>query len=90
MFSSDRSRIAYIITLMSGRALAWDTVVWEQQSTVCLSLEEFVEEVLKVFDSLLSRREAARKLFQLHQDCRSVAEYVVDFRTLAAESAWNT
>lgn len=33
----------------------------------------------------LSRREAAR----LHQNARSVANYAVDFRTLAAESAWN-
>jgi hypothetical protein len=58
----DRSRIAYIITLMSGRALAWATAVWEQQPAVCLSLEEFVAEVRKVFDSLLSGRETARKL----------------------------
>jgi hypothetical protein len=33
-FPSDRSKIAYIITLMSGRALAWATAVWEQQSAV--------------------------------------------------------
>lgn len=54
-FPSDRSRIEDIITLMSGRALAWATAVWEQQS-ICLSLEEFMEEVRKVFDSLLSGR----------------------------------
>ena len=57
LFPSDRWRIAYIITLMSGRALAWATV--EQQSPGWLSLEEFVEEVRKVFDSPLSGREAA-------------------------------
>lgn len=70
---------------MSGRALACATVVWEQQPAVCLSLEEFVAEVWKVFNSLL----AARKLLQLRQDSRSVADYVVDFCTLATESAWN-
>jgi hypothetical protein len=59
-FHSDRSRIAYIITLMLGRVLAWTTSAWEQQSAVCLSLEDFVEEVRKVFDSPLSGREAAR------------------------------
>ena len=37
-FPSDRSRIAYLITLMSGRTPAWAKAVWEQQSTVCLSL----------------------------------------------------
>jgi hypothetical protein len=54
-----------------------------------LSLEEFVEEVQKVFDSPLSGRKAAHKLLQLHQDYHSVADYVVYFRTLAAESDWN-
>ena len=31
-------------------------------------------------------REAARKLIQLRQDPRRVADYAVDFRTLAAEN----
>jgi hypothetical protein len=43
--------------------------------------------VKKVFNSLLFGRESARKLLQ--QDFRSVADYAVDFRTLAAEIAWN-
>lgn len=75
-----------MITLKSGRALAWATAVWEQQSTVCLRLEEFVAEVRKVFDSPLSRREVAHKLLQLCQDSRSVPDYALD---LAAESACN-
>eukprot|EP00063_Salmo_salar_P023125 XP_013997960.1 PREDICTED: protein FAM127C-like [Salmo salar] len=47
-FPVDCSKIAYLITLMSGRALAWATAVWEQQSAVCSSLEEFVAEIKKV------------------------------------------
>ena len=43
----------------------------------------------KVLDSLASVREAASKLLELWQNSRSVADYVVDFCTLAAESAWN-
>ena len=37
----------------------------------------------------MSGRKAAQNLLQLRQDSRSVADYAVDFRTLAAESAWN-
>ena len=73
---------------MSRRALTWATAVWGQQSAICLSLEEFVAEVRKVFDSPLSGREAARNLLQLCQNYRSVADYAVDFRMLAAESSW--
>ena len=89
VFPSAHSRIVYFITLMSGRALAWATMVWEQQSAIFLSLEEFEAEVRKVFDSPLSGREAAHKLLQLRQDSRSVADYAMDFRMLVAESAWN-
>ena len=46
-------------------------------------------EVRKVFDSPMSGRKETQKLLQLRQDSRSVADYAVDFRTLAAESAWN-
>jgi hypothetical protein len=82
----DCPKIAYFNTLMSGRALTWATVVWEQPA-ICASLEGFVGEVRKVFDAPFSGREAARKLIQLRQDSRSVADYVVDFRKLAAERA---
>jgi hypothetical protein len=41
------------------------------------------------FNALFSGREAARKQIQhWHESCR-VADYAVDFSTLAAESAWN-
>jgi hypothetical protein len=57
----------YIITLMSGRALSWAMAVWEQQSAVCGHLEEFMAEVRKVFESLVSGRKAASKLLDLRQ-----------------------
>jgi hypothetical protein len=43
-FPSDHSKIAYINTLMSGRVLAWATAVWDQQSSIFLSLEVLVAE----------------------------------------------
>ena len=46
-------------------------------------------EVKKGFRFSVVGRKAARKLLQFHQDSRSVADYAVDCRTLAAESAWN-
>jgi hypothetical protein len=101
-FPSDCSKIAYLITLMSWRVLAWAMAVWEQQLAMYSSLEEFVAEVKKVFDTPLCRREDTRKLLQLRQGSLSVADYAVDFRTLASarfpytvvpirpsESSWN-
>ncbi|KAJ7992633.1 hypothetical protein DPEC_G00280700 [Dallia pectoralis] len=34
-FPTDRSRIAYLMTVMSGRALTWASAVWEQKSPSC-------------------------------------------------------
>ena len=87
-FPSGLSKIAYLITMMSGRALTVSTAVWELQPAIYASLEGFMGEVRKIFDAPFSRQEAARRLIQLRQDSRSVADYVVDFHTLA-ESAWN-
>ena len=46
-------------------------------------------EVRKVFESPVSGRKVASKLLDLRQNSGSVVDYAVDFRTLAAESAWN-
>ena len=46
-------------------------------------------EVKKVFVAPMSGRKAAQKLLQLWQDTLSVADYAVEFRTLAAEGTWN-
>jgi hypothetical protein len=60
---------------MSGRAFTWASAIWEQQPAICAFLDGF------------SGR-AARKLIQHQQDTHTVADHAVDFRTLAAESAW--
>lgn len=88
-FPSDRSRVAYIITLLDGRAREWGTSVWDANSPVCSFLESFTKEMKKVFDRAASGREAARVLLQKHQGRRSVFDYAIDFRTLAANCSWN-
>ena len=49
----------------------------------------FVAEVRKVLKAPVSGRETAWKLLQLRQDTFSATDYVVEFRTLAAEGTWN-
>ena len=88
-FPTERARIAYLVTLMSGKARAWATAIWEQQSHICHCYEDFTAEMRQVFDSPVSGREAARTLLRLRQGSRGVADYAIDFRTLAAESSWN-
>lgn len=88
-FRTDRARIAYVITLLTGKARAWATAVWDQQGHSCDDFSTFTGEMRRVFDHPLGGSDAANRLFQLRQGSASVAEYAVLFRTLAAECKWN-
>ncbi|KAK6314066.1 hypothetical protein J4Q44_G00155250 [Coregonus suidteri] len=89
-FHTDRAMIAYIISLLSGWALAWAMAVWEQQTPSCSSILAFTAELRRVFDHPVGGREAASRLFRLRQGARPVADFTIEFCTLAAESGWNT
>ncbi|XP_029303854.1 uncharacterized protein LOC115018779 [Cottoperca gobio] len=88
-FPSERSRIAYIITLLTGKARSWATAVWEQQGPSCNGYRAFTDEMRRVFDHPVGGKDAGNRLIQLRQGGSSVAEYAVLFRTLAPVSGWN-
>ncbi len=84
-FPTEESKIAFVITLLSGWAALWGTTVWEQKLPCCTLFQSFSEEIRKVFDRAASSREAARLLAELRQGDRSVTDFSIEFRTLAAE-----
>lgn len=88
-FPNDRSRVAYIITNLTGRAREWATAEWERQSAICLSERAFTDALKKVFDGSTPGREAARQLLALKQGQARVSDHAIRFRTLAADSEWN-
>ncbi|XP_046707928.1 uncharacterized protein LOC124387560 [Silurus meridionalis] len=88
-FSTEQAKVAYVITLLSGRALRWATAEWENQSLHCSTFTAFREELRKVFGSATPRQDAARSLLSSSQVERSVAEYAADFRTDATDSGWD-
>lgn len=89
-FPTDEAKVAYIITLLTHRALAWATAVWEGQTSACQDYLSFADELRRVFDHPVGGREAASRLMRIRQGMRSAAEYAIDFRTLAVESRWDT
>ncbi|XP_078804461.1 uncharacterized protein LOC144992408 [Oryzias latipes] len=88
-FPTDRSKVAFIISHLSDRAGAWATAEWQRGGETCSSLPAFLEAFSLVFQHTKPGREAARALMRLTQGDRRVAEYAIEFRTLAAESGWN-
>lgn len=43
----------------------------------------------ELFEHPVRGKDASKRLCSLRQGSRSVAEYVIDFRTLAVEAGWN-
>lgn len=48
-FTTDRTKITYIILLLSGRAFQWAKSIWEQGQTVTCMLDAFISHLREVF-----------------------------------------
>ncbi|KAI2646401.1 Transposon Tf2-6 polyprotein [Labeo rohita] len=68
-FPSEESKVAFALTLLTGKAALWGTAVWENQDPCCASFSALSAE--------MKRGE------------RSVSDFSIEFRTLAAECRWN-
>ncbi|KAJ7990648.1 hypothetical protein DPEC_G00302570 [Dallia pectoralis] len=88
-YPTDRSKIAYLMSLLKGNALAWASVVWDNQSPISQSFICFTTEMGRVFDHPVRGSVAANRLLTVRQGSRSVEDYAVEFRITAAETGWN-
>ncbi|XDV11209.1 hypothetical protein PO909_000210 [Leuciscus waleckii] len=88
-FASESAKVAFVLTLLTGKAALWGTAVWENQDPCCTSFQTLSAEMKRVFDRASTGREAARILAELKQGERSVSDYSIEFRTLAVECHWN-
>ena len=82
--------MGYVITHLTGRARLWGTAEFDRQTLACASFSAFEEEMLKVFDLGSSTTEASQALLTIRQGNRTVADFSIDFRTLASRSSWNS
>lgn len=88
-YSSDRAKVAFIMSLLSGKASAWAVALVNRDSPVCNTLTSFTSEMQRVFDHPLQGKEASSRLLSLHQGSGSVSAYSIDFRILATECGWD-
>lgn len=88
-YASEASRVAYVLTLLTGRAREWGTAVWDARAPFCHFFEDFREEMIKLFDRSAQGDEAAARLARLSQEGHSVTDFAIQFRTLAASCDWN-
>uniref|UniRef100_A0A9J7XUZ1 CCHC-type domain-containing protein n=1 Tax=Cyprinus carpio carpio TaxID=630221 RepID=A0A9J7XUZ1_CYPCA len=88
-YVTEESQVAFVITLLKGRAREWATAVWDACAPFCATFQDFRAEMIKLFDRSAQGDEAASQLSRLNQNGRSVTDYSIQFRTLAATCHWN-
>lgn len=86
-FALEEAKVGFAITHLTGRARLWGAAEFEQQTPACATFEA---EMKKVFDLGSTTADASQELLTIRQGNRTVADYSIEFRTLARRSTWNT
>uniref|UniRef100_A0A3B3D0F0 CCHC-type domain-containing protein n=1 Tax=Oryzias melastigma TaxID=30732 RepID=A0A3B3D0F0_ORYME len=81
-------KITLIINSLRGKALQWAQAYLFAHPISVLTYDHFQTEFKLVFDQPRKEDEATRRLLNLKQGKRTVADHVIDFRILAVEAGW--
>ncbi|KAI2648976.1 Transposon Tf2-9 polyprotein [Labeo rohita] len=88
-FESEEKRCAFLMTLLTGRALDWASAVWDADSQFKRSVDYFLQQIQEVFEYPAGGRDISNQIIHARQGNRTAADYAIEFRTLAAQSGWN-
>ncbi len=86
LYSTDENRIAFVCSLLTGRALEWATAVWSDERTVFPSFTRFLQRFREVFEHPAGGKEVGEQLLALRQGRSTAADYALSFRTLSAQT----
>lgn len=87
-FTTDRGKICFIGTLLSGAASTWFTPLFEEDSYLLTDLGAFLEEMELNFGDFDRETTAANQLQVLKQGNRSASEYAAEFRRICSDLSW--
>ncbi|KAI2666797.1 Transposon Tf2-6 polyprotein [Labeo rohita] len=89
LYPTDEGKIAFVCSLLCGRALEWATAVWRLDRPTFPTFAAFLQRFKEVFQPSTESGEAGEQIVALRQGRRTAADYALSFRTLAAQSGWN-
>ncbi|KAL0154168.1 hypothetical protein M9458_050526, partial [Cirrhinus mrigala] len=87
-FPSENAIDAFLISLLTGKALQWAKAIWNSDNPIIHSYEQFTSH-FSVTNTATGTLTASDQLFRLQQGTSSVNDYTLHFCTLAAVSGWN-
>ncbi|KAI2652558.1 Transposon Tf2-9 polyprotein [Labeo rohita] len=88
-YPTDRSRIALLISLLTGQAAEWATAVLKANGDSAHSYPAFTAQLKAAFQHPESEVEVDSRLYHLKQGERSVSRYTTEFRTLSVQTTWS-
>lgn len=87
-YCTDISKIHFMLGLLRGKALTWAEARFAGRTLEGLTFSAFLQEFRRVFAAPTVPFCASSRLLTITQGRRSVEEYALEFRTLAAEVDW--
>lgn len=87
-YPTDRSKVCFIGTLLSGPAATWFSPLFESNSILLSNLNEFLRELDLTFGDFDRKTTAANQLRRLKQRNRTASEYASEFRRICSDLDW--
>lgn len=88
MYEAERTRCAFLLSLLTAKALDWALAVWDIDPQMQTSFSYFVGLLCEVFEYPAGGKDISVQLLELRQGT-DTAVNAIKFRTLAAQSRWN-
>ncbi len=88
-FSTERTKVAFLISLLTVKALLWARAIWNANSFIINSYDAFTNHFKVVFSSATGALAVSDQLLRLTQGYSTTSDYTLQFRMLAASSGWN-
>lgn len=85
-FSTDSVRLAYLVAKLQGKTLLWAEAYMSIRPLPICSYDEYLGEFKNTFAHSMTEGEMEDRWLGLQQGDRSIAEFIIDFRTSAAEA----
>ncbi|KAK3539896.1 hypothetical protein QTP70_015801 [Hemibagrus guttatus] len=89
MYREEGTKCAFLMSLLTDRALEWASAVWDADPQIKASYDYFSGMIKEVFEYPAGGKDISVRLMELHQGSEAAADYAIRFRTLAAQSGWN-
>ncbi|MGL4909959.1 MAG: DUF4939 domain-containing protein, partial [Cetobacterium sp.] len=88
-FMSETDKCAFLMTLLTGKAIDWAAAVWDTDPQLRTSIDYFIKQLREVFEYPAGGKSITTQLLHATQGTRTAADYAVEFRTFAAQSGFN-